>query len=338
MCSKALITLSLLLSVAVLPVCAQQRADDDSRFGHGKDSIQCLLNMGMTREYVRKKAVPGSIGVPESPIFPIDTTDRNRTSPFAFTGNKFEFRMLGSQASVADPNIVINTIVAQAFADAVEALTGAHNFEAACKAYTEKLLKEHYRIIFNYNGYGPDWEPEAERRGLLNNKTTADAIPESFKRENIDVFVRQGVYTEKEVVARANINLENYIKTINIEALTMLEMGKQDIYPAVNAYIAEVCSVIAAKRAVSEKLPCKADVALAEQLSKMNDAFADAMKKLEKDLSEMPAGEGPASQKMAHVVVPDMAAVRRIADGMEKLVSADYWPYPTYTDLLYSIR
>ncbi len=290
------------------------------------------------REYVPKKAVPGSIGVPESPIFPIDTTDRNRTSPFAFTGNKFEFRMLGSQASVADPNIVINTIVAQAFADAVEALTGAHNFEAACKAYTEKLLKEHYRIIFNYNGYGPDWEPEAERRGLLNNKTTADAIPESFKRENIDVFVRQGVYTEKEVVARANINLENYIKTINIEALTMLEMGKQDIYPAVNAYIAEVCSVIAAKRAVSEKLPCKADVALAEQLSKMNDAFADAMKKLEKDLSEMPAGEGPASQKMAHVVVPDMAAVRRIADGMEKLVSADYWPYPTYTDLLYSIR
>ena len=290
------------------------------------------------REYVPKKAVPGSIGVPESPIFPIDTTDRNRTSPFAFTGNKFEFRMLGSQASVADPNIVINTIVAQAFADAVEVLTGAHNFEAACKAYTEKLLKEHYRIIFNYNGYGPDWEPEAERRGLLNNKTTADAIPESFKRENIDVFVRQGVYTEKEVVARANINLENYIKTINIEALTMLEMGKQDIYPAVNAYIAEVCSVIAAKRAVSEKLPCKADVALAEQLSKMNDAFADAMKKLEKDLSEMPAGEGPASQKMAHVVVPDMAAVRRIADGMEKLVSADYWPYPTYTDLLYSIR
>ncbi len=290
------------------------------------------------REYVPKKAVPGSIGVPESPIFPIDTTDRNRTSPFAFTGNKFEFRMLGSQASVADPNIVLNTIVAQAFADAVDALSGAQDFETACKAYTEKLFKEHYRIIFNYNGYGPDWEPEAERRGLLNNKTTADAIPECYKRENIDVFVRQGVYTEKEVVARANIGLENYIKVINIEALTMLEMGKQDIYPAVNAYIAELCSVIAAKKAVSEKMVCKADVALAEQLSKMNDAFADAMKKLEKDLSEMPAGEGPASQKMAHVIVPDMDAVRGIADGMEKLCASDYWPYPTYTDLMYSIR
>ena len=290
------------------------------------------------REYVPKKAVPGSIGVPESPIFPIDTTDRNRTSPFAFTGNKFEFRMLGSQASVADPNIVLNTIVAQAFADAVDALSGAQDFETACKAYTEKLFKEHYRIIFNYNGYGPDWEPEAERRGLLNNKTTADAIPECYKRENIDVFVRQGVYTEKEVIARANINLENYIKVINIEALTMLEMGKQDIYPAVNAYVAELCSVIAAKRAVSEKMSCKADTALAEQLSKMNDAFVDAIKKLEKDLSEMPAGEGPASQKMAHVIVPDMDAVRTLADGMEKLCASDYWPYPTYTELLYSIR
>ena len=290
------------------------------------------------REYVPKKAVPGSIGVPESPIFPIDTTDRNRTSPFAFTGNKFEFRMLGSQASVADPNIVLNTIVAQAFADAVDALSGAQDFETACKAYTEKLFKEHYRIIFNYNGYGPDWEPEAERRGLLNNKTTADAIPECYKRENIDVFVRQGVYTEKEVIARANINLENYIKVINIEALTMLEMGKQDIYPAVNAYVAELCSVIAAKRAVSEKMSCKADTALAEQLSKMNDAFADAIKKLEKDLTEMPAGEGPASQKMAHVIVPDMDAVRTLADGMEKLCASDYWPYPTYTELLYSIR
>ena len=303
------------------------------------DQLGALVDsIVLGREYVPKKAVPGSIGVPESPIFPIDTTDRNRTSPFAFTGNKFEFRMLGSQASVADPNIVLNTIVAETFSEAVDALSGAQDFEAACRKYTKKLLKDHDRIIFNYNGYGPDWEPEAERRGLLNNKTTADAVPEYFKRENIDVFVRQGVYTEKEVIARANISLENYIKTINIEALTMLEMGKQDIYPAVNGYIAELCSVIAAKRAVSEKLACGADETLAEKLSTMNEAFAAAMKKLEKDLSEMPAGEGPASQKMAHVVVPDMEAVRALADSMEKLCSSDYWPYPTYTDLLYSIR
>ncbi len=303
------------------------------------DQLGALVDsIVLGRQYVPRKAVPGSIGVPESPIFPIDTTDRNRTSPFAFTGNKFEFRMLGSQASVADPNIVLNTIAAQEFANAVDALGNAKDFAKACKQYTEKLLKEHYRIIFNYNGYGPDWEPEAGRRGLLNNKTTADAVPEFFRRENIDVFVKQGVYTEKEVIARANIALENYIKTIRIEARTMAEMAKQDIYPSVNGYIAELCSVIAAKRAVSESLPCGADERLAEKLSGMNDAFMAAVEKLESDLGEIPEGEGPASQKMAHVVVPDMEAVRRIADGMEKLCSADYWPFPTYTDLLYSVK
>ena len=290
------------------------------------------------REYVPKQAVPGSIGVPESPIFPIDTTDRNRTSPFAFTGNKFEFRMLGSQASVADPNIVLNTIAAQAFADAVEALSGAKDFGKACRAYAEKLFKEHYRIIFNYNGYGPDWEPEAERRGLLNNKTTADAVPAFFGRESIDVFLRQGVYTEKEVVARANIALENYIKTINVEALTMIEMAKQDIYPAVNGYIAEICSVVAAKRAVSEKIACEKDVALAERLARDNEAMMNAVEKLETDLLEMPEGNGPASQKMAHVIVPDMEEVRRCADGMERLCASGYWPFPVYTDLMYSVK
>ena len=290
------------------------------------------------REYVPKKAVPGSIGVPESPIFPIDTTDRNRTSPFAFTGNKFEFRMLGSQASVADPNIVLNTIVAETFSEAVDALSGEEDFEKACTEYTSKLLKDHFRIIFNYNGYGPEWEPEAERRGLLNNKTTADAVPEYFKRENIDVFVKQGVYTEKEVIARADIALENYIKAINIEALTMLEMARQDIYPSVNGYIAELCSVIASKQTISSKISCEADITLAEKLSTMNEAMANAMKKLETDLSEMPAAIGPASQKMAHVIVPDMEAVRALADSMEKLTSSDYWPYPSYTDMLYSIK
>ena len=292
----------------------------------------------MGKRYVPKKAIPGSIGVPESPIFPIDTTDRNRTSPFAFTGNKFEFRMLGSQASVADPNIVLNTIAAQAFSEAVDALSGAEDFEKNCRAYIVKLLKEHYRVIFNYNGYGPDWEPEAERRGLLNNKTTADAALEFFKEENIAVFVGQGVYTEKEVIARANIQLENYTKTINVEALTMAEMARRQIYPAVNAYVTELCSAIAAKRAVSEKIACENDYALAERLAGMNDAMMDAVKKLETDLAEMPAGEKAASQKMAHVVVPDMEEVRRLADGMEKLCAEDYWPFPCYTELMYSVK
>ena len=303
------------------------------------DQIGALVDsIVLGRDYVPKRAVAGSIGVPSSPIFPIDLTDRNRTSPFAFTGNKFEFRMLGSQASVADPNIVLNTIVAETFSEAVDALEGAKDFEKACKLYTEKLLKAHYRVIFNYNGYGPEWEPEAERRGLLNLKTTADAVLEYFSRKNIDVFVKQGVYSEKEVTARANIMLENYIKTINIEALTMIEMARRDIYPAVNGYVAELCSVIAAKRAVSEKLACVSDVALAEKLSSMNEKFIQAVERLEKDLSKMPKDAGPASQKMAHVIVPDMNAVRALADDMEKLTSADYWPYPTYTDILYSVK
>ncbi len=303
------------------------------------DQLGALVDsIVLGRQYVPKKPVPGSIGVPESPIFPIDTTDRNRTSPFAFTGNKFEFRMLGSQASVADPNIVLNTIAAQAFSDAADALSGAEDFVGACKAYTEKLLREHYRIIFNYNGYGPDWEPEAERRGLSNNKTTADAVPVFFKRENVDVFVRQGVYTEKELTARANISLEYYRKAINVEALTLIDMVRQDIYPAVNRYIAELCSVITAKQTVSDTLPCGTETALVRQLSQMNDALSDAVKKLAADLSEMPAGNIPAAQKTAHVIVPDMEAVRRISDGMEKLCAGAFWPIPTYTDLLYSVK
>ncbi len=303
------------------------------------DQLGALVDsIVMGRQYVPKKAIPGSIGVPESPIFPIDTTDRNRTSPFAFTGNKFEFRMLGSQASVADPNIVLNTIAAQAFSEAVEALQNEPDFPSACRAYTEKLLKEHYRIIFNYNGYGPDWEPEAERRGLLNKKTTADAVPEFFKREAIDVFVKQGVYTEREVIARANIALENYTKAINIEALTMIEMAREDIWPSVNNYVAEICSVIAAKRSVSEKLACKADMGMAEKLSSLNDAMMEAVEKLENDLRAVPSGEIAASQAMAHVIVPDMEKVRAYSDEMEKFTSSEYWPYPTYTDMLYSVR
>ncbi|MDE6410907.1 MAG: glutamine synthetase III, partial [Clostridia bacterium] len=290
------------------------------------------------KAYVPKKAVPGSIGVPESPIFPIDTTDRNRTSPFAFTGNKFEFRMLGSQASVADPNIVLNTIAAQAFADAVEALSNAKDFEKACRDYSVNLLKKHYRIIFNYNGYGPDWEPEAERRGLLNNKTTADAVLEFFKQESIDVFVKQGVFTEKEVIARADIMLENYVKTINVEALTMAEMARQEIYPAVNRYVTELASAVQAKRAVNAKAPCEYDKELVYKLSSMNDSLMESVKKLEQDLTEIPKEQKAASNQMAHVIVPDMEKVRHFADGMEKLCARDYWPFPTYTDLMYSVK
>ena len=163
------------------------------------------------------KAEEGGIGVPESPIFPKDATDRNRTSPFAFTGNKFEFRMLGSQANVSDANICLNTIVADAFSDFADELEGKKDIEKAANAVIARELKKHYRIIFNLDGYGPEWEAEAARRGLLNNKNTADAVPVLYQDKNIDVFVRQGVYTRAEAIARADIRLENYTKIINIE-------------------------------------------------------------------------------------------------------------------------
>lgn len=290
------------------------------------------------KDYVPCAPVKGSIGVPESPIFPIDSTDRNRTSPFAFTGNKFEFRMLGSSASVADPNIVLNTIVAESFTQAAEKLENSNNFIKDCKAYTEKLLKAHYRVIFNYNGYGPEWEPEAERRGLLNNKNTADAVPEFFKNENIEVFVRQGVYTKSEAIARANIQLENYIKTIRIEALTMIDMARGQIYPAVSAYIRELCESLSSKKALFDSLPCTAEISLIKTLATANEKMLDGVNKLEADLADMPEGEKEASQRMAHVVVPDMEAIRGYADKMEKLCAKDRWPFPTYTDILFSVK
>lgn len=290
-------------------------------------------------DYVPKEAQKGSIGVPESPIFPKDATDRNRTSPFAFTGNKFEFRMLGSQANVADANIVLNTIVADAFESFADELEKAKDVEKASEEIIRRELKAHYRIIFNEDGYGPAWEPEAARRGLLNNKTTADAVPVCFEEKNIEVFVRQGVYTKEEAIARADIQLENYSKIINIEAKTMVEMVKRDIIPAVSDYVATLCANVAAKQSVCEELPCIAEKESITTLSTLNDEVLALTNKLESSLAGIDLAKvGEASQAMAHVILPIMDDIRRRVDKMETLVSADYWPYPTYFDLLYSVN
>lgn len=290
-------------------------------------------------DYVPVRAEKGGIGVPESPIFPKDATDRNRTSPFAFTGNKFEFRMLGSQANVAEANIVLNTIVAASFEAFADEIESAKDVERAADAIVKRELKAHYRIIFNEDGYGPDWEPEAERRGLLNNKTTADAVPVCFEEKNIEVFVKQGVYTREEAIARASIKLENYAKTINIEALTMIEMAKRDVIPAVSDFIADLCDNVSAKRAVCEHIPFAAEKKLIGTLSELNDRASEAVEKLEADVKAVDmSDERAASQKMAHTIIPEMEAVRKCVDEMETLTSAEYWPYPTYFDLLYSVK
>ena len=289
--------------------------------------------------YVPEKPAPASIGVPESPIFPKDATDRNRTSPFAFTGNKFEFRMVGSQANVAEANIVLNTIVAEAFEKFADELEGKKDFAKAAETLIAKELKAHYRIIFNEDGYGPEWEPEAEKRGLLNHKNTADAVPVFYEKKNVDVFVKQNVFTEAEAIARADIRLENYTKTINIEALTMIEMAKRDIIPAVSDFVAQLCTNVAAKQAVCESIPLNTEKNLISHLAELNDKTSAAVAKLEADLKNIGLHDFKAASKdMAHVVIPDMEEVRKLVDEMETLTSSDYWPYSTYFDLLYSVK
>ena len=304
------------------------------------DQLGALVDSVVKGEnYVAGKASEGSIGVPESPIFPKDATDRNRTSPFAFTGNKFEFRMLGSQANVADANICLNTIVADAFAKFADELEGKKDIESAVNKVIERELKAHYRIIFNHDGYGPEWEPEALKRGLLNHKNTADAVPVCYEDENVEVFVRQGVFNRAEAIARADIRLENYIKIINIEALTMIEMAKRDIIPAVSSFIGKLCRDLSAKSAVSSNLPCKTESGLIKKLSELNDGASEAVDRLEEHLKSIDKSDVlPASQAMAHVIVPDMEELRKLVDEMETLTSSDCWPYPVYFDILYSVK
>ena len=298
--------------------------------------VDCIVK---GESYVPVKAEKGSIGVPESPIFPKDATDRNRTSPFAFTGNKFEFRMPGSQANVADPNIVLNTIVADAFAAFADELEKAKDIEAAANKIIKRELKAHYRIIFNLDGYGPDWEPEAAKRGLLNNKNTADAVPVFFEKKNIDVFVRNGVYTEQEAVARGEVALENYSKIINIEALTMLDMAKQDIIPALSDYVAKLSANLTTKKSAVSGAPSLAETTLITELATLNDKLFTAVRKLEGDLANIDKDDVRAASKaMAHTIIPDMEDVRTVADEAEKLAASNYWPYPSYSDLLYRVK
>ncbi len=298
--------------------------------------VDCIVK---GENYVNGGKTQGSIGVPESPIFPKDATDRNRTSPFAFTGNKFEFRMLGSQANVADANISLNTIVADALEQFADELEGAKDVEKAAGRIIARELKKHYRIIFNHDGYGPDWEAEAAKRGLLNNKNTADATPLLYEDKNVEVFVKQGVYTREEAKARADIRLENYVKIINIEALTMIEMAKRDIIPAVSDFIADLCRNVAAKRAVCENIPFATEKGLIERLSALNDEAGAAVCALEKDLKSVDASKViESSQAMAHKIIPDMERVRAAVDEMETLTSSDYWPYPCYFDILYGVK
>ena len=297
--------------------------------------VDCIVN---GEAYIAKKSVKTSIGVPESPIFPKDATDRNRTSPFAFTGNKFEFRSPGSSANIAEANICLNTIVADAFGQFADELEDKKFLEKAAEAIISRELKNHYRIIYNSDGYGPEWETEAAKRKLLNNKTTADAVSVCFADKNIRVFTRQKVLTRQEAVARADIKLENYTKIINIEALTMIEMARREIIPAVSEYVEKLCSAVCAKKIINESIPNAAELKLIEKLSKLNDRADEAVERLEHDLKCIAVDKLLAAQYMAHTIIPDMEKLRKAVDETEKLTSSKYWCMPTYFDILYSVR
>ena len=280
------------------------------------------------------------IGVNVLPTFPKDTTDRNRTSPFAFTGNKFEFRSLGSQLNIACPNIMLNTILAEELKQFADELEGKEDFNGALNALIKRVIKEHKRIIFNGDGYADAWKLEAEKRGLTNLPTTVDALPHYTDAKNLKLFADHKIYTEIEMQSRQDIILETYSKTINIEALTASDMVKRDILPAVSTYVSELSNGVLTKKSISEDIPCKAELDIIKRLSGLQDCAYEKLSTLDNAvIGVREAGDDPIAVAAYYkdAVIPAMNELRAVVDEMETLVSSEYWPYPTYADLMYRV-
>lgn len=273
------------------------------------------------------------------PSFKKDTTDRNRTSPFAFTGNKFEFRMLGSTANIACPNTILNTIVAESLDYISDYLEGKDDIDKALNEVLKKILKEHKAIIFNGNNYAPEWVEEAESRGLLNFKSSAEALPHYTDEKNIKLFEKHGVYTKLELESRKEILLEKYCQTINIEALTMLEMVKKDIIPAICNYSKDLTQGALAKKNLSSDIDVSLETSLVSKISSLSACLSKKTAELDKVLLD--AKDIEDSEELAKfyhdTVLSQMNEVRAIADELETIVGKGYWPFPTYTDLLFSV-
>ena len=273
------------------------------------------------------------------PSFKKDTTDRNRTSPFAFTGNKFEFRMLGSTANIACPNTILNTIVAESLDYISDYLEGKDDLDKALNEVLKKILKEHKAIIFNGNNYAPEWVEEAESRGLLNLKSSAEALPHYTDEKNIELFEKHGVYTKLELESRKEILLEKYCQTINIEALTMLEMVKKDIIPAICNYSKDLTEGALAKKNLSSDIDVSLETSLVSKISSLSACLSKKTAELDKVLLD--AKDIEDSEELAKfyhdTVLSQMNEVRAIADELETIVGKGYWPFPTYTDLLFSV-
>ena len=279
------------------------------------------------------------LGVDVLPKFSKDTTDRNRTSPFAFTGNKFEFRMPGSAENLSDCNTILNTAVAKELKGYADELEKADDFTSAAIALVKRTIRDHRRVIFNGNGYTAEWEAEAEKRGLPNKKNTPAALPALIEPKNIALMEDFGVLTKVEMESRYEVEMEHYSKIINIEALTMLEMARKQLLPAVNAYMSEVANTAASKLAVSESLSVRSETKALTRLSADADAMSDAVDELQAavDAAKALSDESAKAVAFHDDVLPKMDALRAAADDAETICGEDYWPLPSYSKMLYYV-
>ena len=291
-------------------------------------------------EYVSKGKVTMMTGVDVLPDFMKDNSDRNRTSPFAFTGNKFEFRALGSSLNIACPNYILNTMVAEELSQFYDELKDADDMEAAVKALIKKTFTEHQAIIFNGNNYAPEWVEEAERRGLCNYKSLPEAVAHFIDKKNVDLFVKNKICSEEEVRARYEIELENYAKQINIEALTMIDMAKKNILPAVSAYVRELTDTALAKKALSDAIPTSVEEELVASLSTKLVSFSKKTAELEEAVikaSEYSNDNLAYATYYRETVFALMQELRAVGDSMETETSSEYWPYPSYGEMLFGV-
>ncbi|MBR3908633.1 MAG: glutamine synthetase type III, partial [Clostridia bacterium] len=298
------------------------------------DLLESIAN-GLHHDDVKREKM--KMGADVIPEFKKDNSDRNRTSPFAFTGNKFEFRMLGSSSSISDTNVMLNTMVADVFMEYSERLEKATDLEAEITAIIKNCVENHKRIIFNGDGYSKEWEEEAEKRGLLNLKSTVDALPLLKTEENVALFERHGVFNRAEIDSRVDIILENYAKTVHIEALTLMDMMNRDVIPAITAYVSSLCE------AVNNKNLIRADASVEYELITRLSAANKEIFTLTSDLKAAVASAERSSNifekasEYRNIILKIMADIRKYADSAECVVPREAWPYPSYGDLLFKI-
>ncbi len=306
----------------------------------GTDLSEILAAIESDTQYDSKEKELLRIGVHTLPKFPRDTTDRNRTSPFAFTGNKFEFRMLGSASSISCANTVLNTAVAEELKVFADTLEKSEDFESDLHSLIKKTISEHKRIIFNGNGYDDSWVKEAEKRGLLNLKSTPDALVSILREKNIRLFTEHKVFSKTELEARYEVLTDNYCKTVNIEALTMLDMARRDILPAMSEYSCALAKTCAARVAVDASDTCDYEHETLKNIAVLINSAYKQVKKLESDLLGAKSIDGITGLGRFYkdTVLSDMAALRASVDGMESIAPAEKWPYPSYGELLFGVR